>query len=76
MELSGLLSHRHMANGKKVITHLGRVKLAFTISSLGYCAVHWVIFHGFSAYVISGAVVFGAFTATLVARISSWLSSS
>ena len=36
MELSSLMRDKHVAYAKRAITHLGRVKLAFTISSLGY----------------------------------------
>ena len=74
MQLRDLLHPEHLARSKRLITHLGRVKLAFTISSLGYCAVHWVIFHGFSAYVLSGAVAFGTVAAVAAARLSYWLS--
>ena len=35
MELSSLMRDKYVAYAKRAITHLGRVKLAFTISSLG-----------------------------------------
>jgi hypothetical protein len=76
MELSNPLKHKYLVNARVLITHLGRVKLAFTISSLGYCAMHWLIFHGFSAYVLASAVAFGGMAAIAVARLSYWFSSS
>jgi hypothetical protein len=76
MELSSLLRYKHVTNVKRIITHLGRVKLAFTISSLGYCAVHWLMFHGFSVHVLPTAVAFGAVAAVAVARLSYWFSAS
>lgn len=72
MELSSLMRHKYVTYAKRAITHLGRVKLAFTISSLGYCVVHWLMFHGFSVYVLSTAVTFGAVAAMAVARLSYW----
>jgi hypothetical protein len=74
MDLSNLMKHRYVAFAKKAIIHFGRVKLAFTISSLSYCALHWLMFHGFSVYVLSTAVAIGAVAAVAVARLSYWLS--
>jgi hypothetical protein len=74
MGLNGSLRDKHLANAKRLITHLGRMKLAFTISSLSYCAAHWLIFHGLSVYVLSGALAFGAIAAMVVSRLSRWLS--
>jgi hypothetical protein len=76
MELSSLMRHKHVANAKRMITHLGRVKLAFTITSLGYCAVHWLIFHGFSVHVLPTALAFGAVAAVAVSLLSYWFSAS
>lgn len=71
MELSSLLRHKHLARVGRVITHIGRVKAAFTVSSLGYCGVHWLISHGFSIHVLPSAVAFGGVTALVVACLSS-----
>ena len=75
MELSSLLRHKHLARAGRLITHVGRVKSAFTISSLGFCVVHWFISHGFSVHVLPSAVAFGGVTALVVARLPHWLSS-
>jgi hypothetical protein len=71
MALSNLLRHKHLATARTLATHLGRVKLVFTLSSLGYCAVHWFIYHGFSVHMMSSALAFGAITATAKAYVSS-----
>ena len=52
---------------------MGRLKIVFTLSSSVYCAVHWLVTHDFSIYVLSGALVFGVVAATAVAWISFWL---
>jgi hypothetical protein len=74
MELSSLMRDKYVAYAKRAITHLGRVKLAFTISSLGYCAVHWLMFHGFSVNALSTAMAFGAVAAMVAARLAYWFS--
>jgi hypothetical protein len=75
MEFSSLPRHKHLARAGRLITHVGRVKSAFTVSTLGYCAVHWFISHGFSVHVLPGAVAFGGITALVTARLPYWLSS-
>lgn len=71
MTLSNLLRDKHLATARTLVTHLGRVKLVFTLSSLGYCGVHWFMYHGFSIHMISTALVFGAITAAATAYMSS-----
>jgi hypothetical protein len=76
MESSNPPKHTYLENARGLITHVGRVKSAFTISSLGYCAMHWLIFHGFSGYVLASAIAFGGMAAIAVASLSYWFSSS
>jgi hypothetical protein len=75
MERGSLLRHRFLTNVQRLTSHAGKLKLAFTISSFGYCAVHWLFFHGFSIYVFSTALAVGAVAAMAVARLSHWFSS-
>jgi hypothetical protein len=58
-----------LVSAKALIAKLGEVKFAFTLSSLLYCAVHWLVAHDVSIYVFSGALVFGAVSATAVALV-------
>jgi hypothetical protein len=50
---------------------LSRFKVAWTLSSSGYCAVHWLAVHNFSIYVLASAMVFGVITAMAAARFAS-----
>jgi hypothetical protein len=50
---------------------LSRFKAVFTLSSAGYCAIHWLAVHNCSIYVLASAIVFGLITAMAVARFSS-----
>jgi hypothetical protein len=75
MEVGGLLRQRAQVNARRLIAKLGRLKFVFPLASSGYCAIHWVVFHGFSIYVFSGALVFGAIAAITVAWLSDWFSS-
>jgi hypothetical protein len=61
---------------RRSIAKLSNLKTVFTLSSSGYCAIHWLVVHNFSIYVLSGALVFGAMVAMTVALLSSWFSSS
>lgn len=74
MALADLMRNKHLANAQRLITHLGKVKLAFTISSLGFCTIHWLNYHGFSIYALSSAVVVGGMGATVASCLSYWLS--
>jgi hypothetical protein len=76
MELTNPPKHQYLGNAKVLVTHFGKVKSAFTISSLGYCAIHWLTFHGFSGYVLASAIAFGGMVAIAVASLSYWFSSS
>jgi hypothetical protein len=72
MGVSELLRQRPMVNVRRLIAKLSTLKIVFTLSSSGYCAIHWLLTHSFSTYVFSGALVFGAVAAMAVA----WLSNS
>jgi hypothetical protein len=72
MRVSELLRQRPMVNVRRLIAKLSTFKIVFTLSSSGYCAIHWLLTHSFSTYVFSGALVFGAVAAMVVA----WLSNS
>jgi len=54
-------------------TSLARLSRSFTLSSAGYCAVHWLITHKFSLHVLPSALMFGAVVAVSVACLSAWL---
>jgi hypothetical protein len=70
MEMSQMLKQRALPGVKTLIARLSRFRIVFTLSSLTYCAVHWLVAHGFSIYVFFGALMFGAIAATA----STWLS--
>jgi hypothetical protein len=55
---------------------VSRFKIVFTLSSSGYCAIHWFVAHNFSTYMFSGALVFGAIVAMAVAWLSDRIHSS
>ena len=57
-------------------TKLNGLKIVFTLSSSTYCAIHWLLVHNFSVYVLSAALGFGAIAATLVAWLSGPVPSS
>jgi hypothetical protein len=72
MEVSKSPRQGAMVNARRLIARLSRFKLVFTISSAGYCAIHWLAVHNFSSYVFGGALVFGAVAAIAVAWLSSF----
>jgi hypothetical protein len=71
MDLSELLRQKSVVTGRKLIATLSRFRVVFTLSSSGYCAIHWLAVHNFSTYVLASAVVFGVITAMAVVRLSS-----
>ena len=71
MDLSELPKQKPVLNARKLIAWLSRFKVAFTLSSAGYCAIHWLAVHNFSIYVLASAVVFGVITAMAAARFAS-----
>ena len=52
------------------IVKLGRLKTVFTVASSGYCLVHLLLTHRFSAYVFFGALAFGTAAAVATAWIT------
>ena len=76
METGASLQQRALMNAKRWIAKLSTFKIVFTLSSSGYCAIHWLATHNFSIYVFSGALFFGAIAATTVAWFSKRFSSS
>jgi hypothetical protein len=76
MKMTELLKQKSQTSVGPFISRLGKFKTAFTVSSLLYCAVHWLSSHNFSVYVFSAALVFGALVATAVAGLSQWFSRS
>jgi hypothetical protein len=72
MEVRKSLRYGTMANVRNLIDKLSKFRIVFTLSSFGYCAIHWLVVHNFSAYVFSGALVFGAMTATVAAWLSNF----
>ena len=44
---------------------LTKVKAAFTVGSSLFCALHWLISHRFSLYIVPGALAAGAAAAML-----------
>jgi hypothetical protein len=67
---------RVLGSAKRLLTKLSGLKFVFTLSSSGYCAIHWLVMHSFSIYVFSGALVFGALATTAAACLAAWLSPS
>jgi hypothetical protein len=74
MKTTEQLKQKALTSVGPVITRLGKLKTAFTLSSLLYCSVHWLTSHNFSVYVFSAALVFGGVVATAVAWLSQRLS--
>lgn len=72
MKMTELLKQKAPTSVEPVITRLGKLKTAFTLSSLFYCAVHWLTSHNFSVYVFSAALLFGGLVAVALAGLSQW----
>ena len=75
MDVSERLRRIGPASASGVIAGVSRARFVWPLASSGYCAVHWVIAHSFSFYILSGALVFGAMAAVAVAWLSDWFSS-
>ena len=72
MEVRESLRTRGMVSAGRLIAKLSTYKIVFTLSSSGYCAIHWLVIHNFSAYVFSTALVFGAVAAMGVAWLANF----
>ena len=66
------LGQRRMVNARRLIARLSTFKIVFTLSSSGYCAIHWLVSHNFSTYVFSSALVFGAMAAMAIAWLANF----
>jgi hypothetical protein len=73
MDLSKPLSQSFVENFKRLVVKLSTFRIAFALSSSGYCAIHWLVTHNFSAYVFTGALVFGVMAAIGVASLSNFV---
>jgi hypothetical protein len=69
MDVSGWIRQRAVY----LETSLAKLSRSLTLSSAGYCALHWLITHKFSLHVLPGALMFGAVVAVSVAGFSAWL---
>ena len=76
MEMGDLLPQRALGTARRLVVKLSGFKTVFTVSSLAYCTVHWLLTHNFSVYMVSGALFFGAIVATSIAWLSGWFSSA
>jgi hypothetical protein len=70
MDVSERLRRMGPVGASGLIARLGRFKFVFPLASSGYCAVHWLLAHSFSFYILSGALAFGAIAAVAVAWLS------
>jgi hypothetical protein len=76
MKRAELLKQKAQTTVGPMIARAGKLKTAFTLSSLSYCALHWLTSHNLSVAVFSAALVFGGLVATAVACLSWWFSRS
>jgi hypothetical protein len=76
MQVSELLRQRVTMNIKKWVEKVSTFKIVFTLSSSGYCAIHWLATHNLSIYVFSAALLFGAAVATAVAWLWKFVQAS
>jgi hypothetical protein len=72
MEVSKSPRQSVVVNARRLVAKLSRFRFVFSLSSAGYCAIHWLVAHNFSSHVFLGALVFGVAAAVAVA----WLSDS
>jgi hypothetical protein len=70
MEVSTSPRQSVVVNARILIAKMSRLKTVFSLSSAGYCAIHWLVVHNFSSHVFLGALVFGAMAAVVVAWLS------
>jgi hypothetical protein len=75
MAMGEWLAQRGEGNAREWVARLGRFRTTFTLSSLAYCAGHWLLTHNFSIYMMAGGLVFGAIAATSIAWLAGWFPS-
>jgi hypothetical protein len=68
--------HKGSETSGKLIARWSRVRFVFPLATSGYCAIHWLIAHNFSFYIMSGALVVGAVSAMAAAWLTDWFSPS
>ena len=61
------MRQRILGGARRSITKLSSM---FTLSTSAYCAIHWLVLHHFSIYVLLGAMVFGTMATAIVAWFS------
>ena len=76
MEVGEMLKQRGHSSARGLVTALSRLKIVFTLSTAGYCAIHLLAAHGFSIYVFASALLFGAAAVATVAWLSAWFDTS
>jgi hypothetical protein len=74
MEASKLPDPKCLAGAGKWLAKLSRFKILYMVSTSGYCAIHWLVTHSFSFYILSSALVFGAVAVMAAAWLSDWFS--
>jgi hypothetical protein len=55
-----------------MIFRITRARAVFTLFFSVFCAVHWVVVHHFSIYLVPGAILFGA----VAGMLTLWFSDS
>jgi hypothetical protein len=65
-----------LQQASELIVKLGRLKTVFTVASSGYCLVHLLLTHRFSAYVFLGAFAFGTAATVAIAYATDSVRSS
>ncbi len=76
MEIGEWVPQKAWGNARTLVARLSKYKTAYTLSTVAYCAVHWLFTHSVSVYMASGALVFGAIAATSIAWLSGRYSST
>ncbi len=72
MDVSESPRQRVLGSARRLISKLSGLKFVFTLSSSGYCAIHWLVTHSLSIYVFSGALLFGAVATIAAACLAAW----
>jgi hypothetical protein len=72
MKVSELLRKRAIVNARRLMVRLSTFRMVFSLSSSGFCTIHWLVMHNFSTHAFSSALVFGAMAATGVALLANF----
>jgi hypothetical protein len=68
----GSSAHPFLQKTGRIIFKINGAETAFTLASLAFCAIHWLVERSFSIRLVLSALLLGAIAATLAA----WLSDS